>query len=545
MDKRGRYYLKVNRADQIASFYDRRLYRTLEILPGALVWATFVILFFLSWYRPLWVAIFVIIFDVYWIAKTIYLSSHMRPSFNKMQQNTKMNWRKKLDGLQGKADSAKVLSPSLSVRRWEDIIHLVVFPMYKEPYDLVRESFSALQKSNYPLDRMIVVLAIEERAGEAVWQLAERIKGEFGSNFFAFLITVHPANIAGELAGKGSNETWAVKEVKAKIIDARNIPYDHIVVSSFDIDTQVLPEYFGVLTYNYLTTPDPLHSSFQPIPVYLNHIWQTPALARVLAFSGTFWQVIQQERPDSMATFSSHSMSFAALAEVGFWQTNVVSEDSRIFWQCFLYYDGKYKITPLFYPISMDANVAPTFWKTVGNQYLQHRRWAYGVENVPYVIFGTLKSKMKWSKKVLFILGTFENYYSWATNSLIIFLFGWAPILFGGSSFHMSVVAYNLPRITGDLMTFATLGLVTSVYFSLRLMPPRPDYYGKHKYILLALEWLMVPFTLNIFSSIPAVESQTRLMLGHYMGFWVTEKTRKSTDVSAAPAKKMLSPKAR
>ena len=94
-------------------------------------------------------------------------------------------------------------------------------------------------------------------------------------------------------------------------------------------------------------------------------------------------------------------------------------------------------------------------------------------------------------------------------------------------------------------MTFATLGLVTSVYFSLRLMPPRPDYYGKHKYILLALEWLMVPFTLNIFSSIPAVESQTRLMLGHYMGFWVTEKTRKSTDVSAAPAKKMLSPKAR
>ena len=42
--------------------------------------------------------------------------------------------------------------------------------------------------------------------------------------------------------------------------------------------------------------------------------------------------MVQQERPERMATFSSHSVSFQALYEVGYWQTNMVSEDSRIFW---------------------------------------------------------------------------------------------------------------------------------------------------------------------------------------------------------------------
>jgi hypothetical protein len=40
------------------------------------------------------------------------------------------------------------------------------------------------------------------------------------------------------------------------------------------------------------------------------------------------------------------------------------------------------------------------------------------------------------------------------------------------------------------------------------------------------LQWIMVPLTMIIFSAIPGLDAQTRLMFGRYMGFWVTPKAR-------------------
>src|SRR5690606_20383077 len=105
----------------------------------------------------------------------------------------------------------------------------------------------------------------------------------------------------------------------------------------------------------------------------------------------TFWEMVQQERPERMATFSSHSVSFKALHEVGYWQTNMVSEDSRIYWNLMLANDGNYDVIPLSYPVSMDANAAPTFWRTMVQIYKQHRRWTYGVENFSYIVYHFLQ----------------------------------------------------------------------------------------------------------------------------------------------------------
>ncbi len=506
-------YLKVGFARDLKSKKDKRLFRFLEIMPGTLSWATILIVIFLSWQKPVWIAFFIIAFDIYWLLKTIFLSLHQRTSFNRMRKNMKTDWLKRLNNL-GK--------------KWQDIYHLMILPMYKEDLKVVRSTIQALVNSKYPLNKLIIVLAIEERVGESAQKVARKIKKEFSNKFFRFLISSHPGNIKGELAGKGSNETWAGRIAKREIIDPLKIPYENIIVSSFDVDTQVYDQYFACLTYHYLTCEDPLHSSFQPVPMYNNNIWDAPAISRVVAMGATFWHMLQQERPERMSTFSSHSMSFKAVVEMDFWPTKNVNEDSRIFWQSLLFYNGNYKNVSLYYPVSMDANLADSFWQTMLNVFKQQTRWSWGVENVPYFTFGCIKNKaMALKKKIYHLFHHWEAFWSWATNSLLIFLLGWLPIFLGGEKFNRTVLSYNLPQMTRTIMTLAMIGLIVSAFYALRLLPPRPAKYKSRRYIWMILQWVFVPLVMIVFGAIPALISQTRLMIGKYMGFWVTVKKRK------------------
>ena len=319
-----------------------------------------------------------------------------------------------------------------------------------------------------------------------------------------------------------------MKKAKKVIIDRLGIPYENIIFSSFDADTVVFPKYFSCLTFHYLTSKNPNRRSFQPIPLFINNIWQAPFFSRLFSFSSTFWNTMNQASPDNLVTFSSHSMSFKTLVEVGFKQTNVVSDDSRIFWQCFLKYNGDYRVQPLYYPVSMDAVVAKGYFQTMKNVYKQQRRWAYGAGEVPYLLFGFLKNKkIPLLKKIRYGFVTIEGYWSWATSSFILFFIGWLPLVLGGHEFTQTLFSYNLPWVLRNMMTLAMVGLVVSAYFSIVLLPPKPPEYGRLKYLALALEWLVVPVVMLIFTPLPALEAQTRWMLGKYMGFWYTEKVRR------------------
>jgi hypothetical protein len=509
------YYLRVSKASDLQNVKEKIVYRIFEILPGFLSWAVLILAIALSWKKPFWMAIFIIVFVIFWLFRTIYFLFHLRAGFKRMKEVEKTDWLQKLN--------------QLSTKSWLNIYHLVVFPMYKEPLEIIRETFQSLKDTDYPKSRMIVVLACEERAGKSAQDIAKAIEKEFGSSFFKFLVTFHPAHLPGEMAAKCSNETFAAKKVKELIIDPLKIPYQNVIFSTFDADTKVFPKYFSCLTFHYLTSKNPARTSFQPVPLFINNIWQAPSISRVFSFSSTFWHMINQQRPEKLITFSSHSMSFKALVEVDFKQTNVVSDDSRIFWQCFLKYDGDYEVLPIFYPVSMDANVSSSFFRTLVNIYKQQRRWAYGVGDIPYFLFGFLKNKkISLQKKLSLGFELIEGHWSWATASILILLLGWLPLFLGGEEFNQTLFSYNLPVITRNILTFAMIGIVGSIYFSLNLLPPHPFGYAKKlPYFLFAFQWFLIPLTMILFVSLPALDAQTRLMLGKYMGFWPTEKIRK------------------
>ncbi|KPJ57475.1 hypothetical protein AMJ49_00920 [Parcubacteria bacterium DG_74_2] len=512
------YYLKISRASDLKNFKEKIIYRIFEIFPGAFSWLTLIGCVLLSLFKPLWAAIFIIVFVIYWFLRVVYFSFHLSSCYKRMRENETVDWIKKLNELE---------NYSLLIKDWKEIYHLIVVPMYKEPFEILKDTLSSLLETNYPKDKMIIVLSCEERANDEIKRAGRKIKEEFENKFFKFLFTFHPKDLTGEIAAKGSNDAWAGRQAKEKIIDPLKIPYQNIIVSSLDADTKVFPKYFSCLTYYYLTEKNPLHSSFQPVPLFLNNILQSPPISRIFAFSASFWEMMCQERPEKLKTFSSHSMPFQALVDVNFRQKNVVSDDSRIFWQCFFKYNGHYKVIPIFYPISMDANCAPSFLKTMKNVYLQQRRWAYGVADVPYYLFGFLKNKKVSFKKALSLGFTdFETFWSWATSSIIIFFMGWLPMILGGEKFRQSLISYNLPRFTSHILTLSMIGLIASAYFSILLIPKGLEL-GKKKYSILLLEWFLLPLIMIFFTSLPALEAQTRLMLGKYLGFYPTEKFRK------------------
>lgn len=495
---------------------DKRLQRLFEIIPGFFTWVTLIICVLLSFTAPLWAAIIIIVFDFYWLFRAVYIAIYSVVAYRRMRQWKKIDWFERVRSLKGYD------------KDWKSLYHVVLLPTVHEGIEIIEPAIESILNSNYPKDKIIVVLAIEDRVGEPAHQKAKFLEEKYKDKFYGYITSVHPDKIPGEAKVKGANLTYAAKQAK-KLIDEKNIPYEDVVVSAFDCDTCVHPQYFSCIAYHWVINPDRSRISYQPLPMFHNNIWDTNAFVRVIVTSSSFWHMIESMRPERLVTFSSHAMSFKAVVEVDYWPVNVISDDSLIFWKCYIGYEGDYRTVPIFLPVSMDAVLAETYTKTIVNQYKQKRRWAYGIEDFPLVMRGFLKSrKIRFFDKFRHVFVMLEGHHSWATGSFIIVLLGWPTIYFGGEEFRQTVLAHNLPNILSNLMTAAMIGLITSMLLSFLLLPPRPTRYSKKRYIWMILQWCLTPIIAIPLGALPAVDAQTRLMLGRYfVDFWVTDKIRK------------------
>lgn len=487
--------------------------RLFEVIPGALVWLTFIGALTLSFTQPLIAIYLIILFDLYWLFRVVYFVIFVIIAWHTYQRATRVDWFVRL-----KRD----------VPRFRDYIHCIFLPTVGESFAIIDATLQALLKSAYPADRMIVVLASEERAGrEHNENIRRTIEEKYAHAFFRLMITVHPDGIVGEIKGKGANINYAGRQAK-QLIDELGIPYEKAIVSAFDIDTIAHPHYFACLTHTYAHQEQPTRASYQPVVLYNNNMWDSPAPMRLAALSTTYWLLTELVRPDRLFTFSSHSMSFQALVDVGFWDKTIVSEDSRIFLQCYLHYRGDYRVVPLYIPVSMDTVLAPTLRGSLVNLYKQQRRWAWGVEHFPYLISAFIKDReMPLPRKLYRLWLQTEGMYTWATAPIIILILGWLPLLGAGESVKTTVLAQNAPHILAWLMNFSMIGIFVLGLLSFSLLPSRPERHDPSKYLFMVLQWALLPFSIIVFSALPAIDAQTRLMFGKYLGFYVTEKARK------------------
>ncbi|MBU1074763.1 hypothetical protein KJ705_01655, partial [Patescibacteria group bacterium] len=149
-------------------------------------------------------------------------------------------------------------------------------------------------------------------------------------------------------------------------------------------------------------------------------------------------------------------------------------------------------------------------------------------EHFPYMIwFFTRNKKIKWRQKFHYVWNMGEGHFSWATAPILIFILGRLPLTVARFQESTSVAAQTAPYVLEWLMAAAMIGLLLMAIFSTTLLPKRPEQKHKIKFVEMLLQWVLFPITMILFGSIPAIDAQTRLMFGKYMGFNVTEKIRK------------------
>jgi len=489
-----------------------RMRRYCEIIPGALSWGIIIFFIVLAVLNSVACAVLIIIFDFYWIIRTGYLTTLLVMAYRKLHQQKDKDWLKESQSLPSNYD-------------WKEIYHVIIFPVYKESPEILKSSLESLRQCNYPKEKMIVVVAFEQRYNLAK-ENAAILEKEFKNEFFGYLSTLHPDRLPGEGRTKGANATWAAKKAK-EFLDNKAIAYENVMVSCFDADTCVGKEYFGCLTYHFLTAPKPRQASYQPMPVYNNNIWQAPSFARLVEISASFCQLIESMRLEKFVTFSSHSMNFKTLLDIDYWPVDMISDDSVIYWKAFLFYKGDYRVVPLYITVSMDVAYANNILKTIVIQYKQKRRWAWGVENFPFVVNGFIKAKdIPFSKKLRRSFNLLESHVTWAVWAIILVFIGPLPLLFGGVFFRQIAIGYNLPKVTGLLLNFTLITSLIWVILSRTILPPRPKGVSRIINVVMILEWLIVPIIILILGSTPALDAQTRLMLARYMEFNPTEKRK-------------------
>jgi hypothetical protein len=487
-------------------------YRLYEILPGLSIWLTLIVAVILAFVKPLWMIYFVIVFDVYWMLKVLNFSFYLIVAWRRYAAARKIHWKDKLFH---------------EVPNWQEKKHIIFLTLYNESWEVVESSIQSIVDAVYDKQNFIIVVAGEARTRTHYDDILQKVEQKYASKFYKVIGTCHPMNLKGEIPGKGSNLNYSERQVQ-HYVDKQGWHYEDVIATVFDIDTVCHKDYFAYLGYLYCTHPNPTRTSYQPIALYNNNMWESPSVLRIMAFGTTFWMFTSLARQDALVTFSSHSISFKALVDVGFHEKRIVSEDSRIFYQCYLHYNGEYEVTPMYVPVSMDTVRDDSWGQSMKNLYKQQRRWAWGVEHVPYLLteFRKKKKEIAWWKRAKWVFIEWEGKWSWCVVAILITVLGWVPIKFGGEALQQTAFFFNAPHILSRLMTISMIGLFLSAILSFPLLPKKPKSHPDHQYVVMLLQWVLLPISMILMSAIPAIDAVTHLMFGKYLGFNVSQKKR-------------------
>lgn len=454
------------------------------------------------------VAYYIITFSVYWFYKSMSAASLALLGYFKLKSFQVYDW----------------MGDVRQFPDWQKVEHIIVIPTYREPLATLERTLEHLSAQTYPTRKIHIMLSFEEREGIAAQEKAKTLLKKYNKNFGDLWATYHP-DLPGEVKGKSSNTSWGAKEAKRLLVDERGRDIRYLTITSEDADALLHPSYFACLTYHFLDDPDRYNKIWQAVLMFYNNIWKVPMPVRVTSSMTSVIQLYVVARRDQLINFSTYTATLFMIDEIGYWDTDVIPEDWRLFFKAYFYKHGKVSVEPIFLPIMADAAEAVGVVNTLKNQYEQVKRWAWGVSDTPYLVSKWLMSESTpfWDKTVR-MLHVIEHHFLWPVNWFALTVGALLPPLLN-QHFARTIIGKTLPQVTSGILTLCLLALFVMIVLNFRLRPKRE---GKRIPLLTPiyelLEFVTMPVLGFFFAALPGVDAHTRLMLGKYMEYRVTEK---------------------
>lgn len=483
--------------------------RLFEILPGFFSWNMILLPYWGIFVFPNFVAYFVLLFNVYWFYQSFLIAVTSIVSHMRIQASMNFDWMADLK----------------SFNDWSKLRHLIIIPTYKEPLHILERTMNSLVKQTLPTKNIQIIIAMEEKEPEVERNSKfKSLNSKYGNLFGGFYQTIHKLKI-GEVVGKASNEKFAAVWYYDRFIKSKKVNLDYLTVTSCDADHTFNKNYFAALSFKFLDNPKRYKYFWQPAILFYNNIWHVPSPVRVLNTLMSIWNLSQLPRKDRLIVGPGHySLSFKLLHKSGYWDADKIPEDWGIFFKSFYKSGGGVEVEPIYLPLFADAVQSTTTWQTLKSQYSQIQRWAWGASDDSWILKNYLvDTKIPFWDKTTRLMHVLWSHFMWPVNWFIITVGLTLPTLIN-PAFGRTTLGFMVPKMSSIILTLSLSFLIVLILIDKVYKPKKPEGVSRWKIILSPFEFVLMPIVGFFFGALPGLDAHTRLMLGKYIEYKVTEK---------------------
>ncbi len=491
----------------------RALQRAGEALPGALAWLVGPTALLAAWRARealLWITA---LLAVYLAARFVLAAIAQARGLRLIRQWERTDWR---------AEYARRAGPGSLPR--EEVHHLVLLPSVDESEALLRRALDRLAAWSDARQSMSVVLAVEAAAPGAPAR-AHRLRRAYADRFRRVLVTVHPADLPGEIAGKSANLAWARRDIRRFLSADTSFAPDRAIVTVMDADTLWHPAYFDCLTTLFATDPA-RHATYWQAPIrYHGNIWAAHPLMRPLHAQASAWELAYLAAPWWMALpMSSYSLSLRLLDEAGSWDADVIADEWHMAIKSFFARRGQQRLQPVFLPFLAHATTAGTIPATLAARYCQTLRHAWGAREIGYALACARQNPGTPRRAALRLAGraAHDNLIAGA-GALLLAAGTQLPLLVAPGWVRAHLLSAPLVIINLALLIVAGVSVLLWAW-DLRLRPPRSTPWTLRARLAEGIALLLLPTLTAVCVTLPVLHAQTRLLLGRALRFTVTAK---------------------